>query len=163
MAPSHYDYDYHYNKDKYPMRKMMMGHDDHSNKMKKFKPHKMYKGRDVRMAKTYADHIALGKAGYGHHKKMKSYHGHYYDHPEKLKSSNGDCEWSNLQNCKWDDMTKSQKSFIIGGIIAIVINIVLTAMIPGSPWRYIAAVLLWPFYFPYILYAYFSGKKRRRR
>lgn len=35
---------------------------------KKFKPHKMYKGKMVKTAKTNAEHLRLGKLGWKHTK-----------------------------------------------------------------------------------------------
>ena len=43
------------------------------SKKSKFKPHKMYKGKMVKDAKTMQDHLRLKKLGYGHTKpKSKS-------------------------------------------------------------------------------------------
>ena len=39
---------------------------------KKFKPHKMYKGKMVKVAKTNAEHLRLGKLGYKHTKPKKT-------------------------------------------------------------------------------------------
>tara|TARA_R100000388_G_C7232678_1_gene155715 strand:+ start:1189 stop:1551 length:363 start_codon:yes stop_codon:yes gene_type:complete len=39
---------------------------------KKFKPHKMYKGKMVKDARTMADHLRLKKLGYGHTKPKAS-------------------------------------------------------------------------------------------
>jgi hypothetical protein len=38
---------------------------------KKFKPHKMYKGKSTIMANTYKKHLELKKKGYGHTKPKK--------------------------------------------------------------------------------------------
>jgi len=40
-------------------------------KKKTFKPHKMYKGTMVKTAKTHAEHLRLGKAGYTHTRPKK--------------------------------------------------------------------------------------------
>ena len=42
------------------------------SKKKPFKPHKMYKGKSVKDAKTMKDHLRLKKMGYGHTKPKKS-------------------------------------------------------------------------------------------
>lgn len=42
------------------------------SKSKAFKPHKMYKGKMVKDAKTMKDHLRLKKLGYGHTKPKKT-------------------------------------------------------------------------------------------
>jgi hypothetical protein len=44
---------------------------DRDIKKKTFKQHKMYKGTMVKTAKTHAEHIRLGKAGYTHTRPKK--------------------------------------------------------------------------------------------
>lgn len=42
-----------------------------ATKKKVFKPHAMYKGGKMKMAKTMKDHLSLKKQGYGHTKPKK--------------------------------------------------------------------------------------------
>lgn len=44
----------------------------YSKKKKEFKPHKMYKGKMVKDAKTMKDHLRLKKMGYTHSKPKKT-------------------------------------------------------------------------------------------
>ena len=56
----------------YVKKKILLDNIKMYSKKTKFKPHKMYKGKMVKDAKTMADHLRLKKMGYGHTKPKKT-------------------------------------------------------------------------------------------